>query len=412
MAHEKSKLQNSKLLRWPHLLLGIISMLFAGIIYAWSILKVPLATEFHWNAAQLALNYTLTISFFCIGVFISGLQSKKTTPKFRFIIGAICILIGFLITSNLSENGIFFLYLSYGIIAGTGIGFIYNTVISTTSLWFPDKKGLCIGALMMAFGFSALIIGNVAGKMIETSLIGWRGTFLILAIVIGLVLFISAFLIKTPREDTKFPLPKISSYNTMVTADVKDYKSLEMIKHFSFWKIFIFLFLLASLGSVTIAFAKDLFINVGAGVGFSTTMVGVLSVFNGFGRLFSGAVFDRFGIRKTQLMASAVAIISPLLVLLALLCKSLTIGITGLCLCGFTYGFAPTLVAAFSSAFYGQKYFALNFSIINFILIMAAITATVAGVIVTATGSFTTVFILLIGCSVVGLFINLFIRHP
>ena len=51
-------------MRWFYLGVGIIAMLFAGVLYAWSILKSPLATEFKWGASELALNFTLAMSFF------------------------------------------------------------------------------------------------------------------------------------------------------------------------------------------------------------------------------------------------------------------------------------------------------------------------------------------------------------
>ena len=53
--------------RWFYLVIGVIAMLFAGVLYAWSILKTPLTNEFGWSASQLALNFTLAMSFFCIG---------------------------------------------------------------------------------------------------------------------------------------------------------------------------------------------------------------------------------------------------------------------------------------------------------------------------------------------------------
>ena len=58
--------------RWLYLITGVISMLFAGIIYAWSILKAPLAVEFGWNPAELALNFTIMMCFFCVGGILSG----------------------------------------------------------------------------------------------------------------------------------------------------------------------------------------------------------------------------------------------------------------------------------------------------------------------------------------------------
>ena len=57
--------------RWVILAAGAAAMLFAGIIYAWSILKVPFATELGFDSAALALNFTLTMSFFCVGGLIS-----------------------------------------------------------------------------------------------------------------------------------------------------------------------------------------------------------------------------------------------------------------------------------------------------------------------------------------------------
>ena len=32
--------------RWTYMIIGVVAMLFAGILYAWSILKSPLSAEF------------------------------------------------------------------------------------------------------------------------------------------------------------------------------------------------------------------------------------------------------------------------------------------------------------------------------------------------------------------------------
>ena len=51
--------------RWLYMVIGVIAMLFAGVLYAWSILKSPLSTEFGWSASNLAFNFTLAMTFFC-----------------------------------------------------------------------------------------------------------------------------------------------------------------------------------------------------------------------------------------------------------------------------------------------------------------------------------------------------------
>lgn len=171
------------------------------------------------------------------------------------------------------------------------------------------------------------------------------------------------------------------------STDINDYTALQMIRRVSFWMIFIFFILLCSVGIFAIAFARDLFIAVGSSADFAVTMVGILAIFNGLGRIISGVIFDKYGVRATKFAASASAIISLSLVLIAISSGSLVIGIIGLCLCGVTYGFCPTLSASFTSAFYGMKNFSLNFSIINLVLIPSSFAATIAGSILKVTGS-------------------------
>lgn len=70
--------------RWLILVIGIISIFFAGIIYAWSILKVPFEQEFGWSPSQLSLNFTLTMCSFCLGSLASGLLLKKNDPSHHY----------------------------------------------------------------------------------------------------------------------------------------------------------------------------------------------------------------------------------------------------------------------------------------------------------------------------------------
>ena len=154
-------IQNNISIRWFYLIVGVIAMLFAGVLYAWSILKAPLATEFGWGASELALNFTLAMSFFCMGGLLGAAISKRLGSRVALIIAGILAALGFLLTALLQNSSVVMLYLSYGVLAGLGIGIAYNVLIATVSAWFPDKKGLYSGCLMMGFGASALILGNV-----------------------------------------------------------------------------------------------------------------------------------------------------------------------------------------------------------------------------------------------------------
>ena len=168
--------------------------------------------------------------------------------------------------------------------------------------------------------------------------------------------------------------------------------------------------LLAAVGSAAIGFGKDYFMSVGLAEGAAVTVAGLLSIFNGLGRIVSGMAFDKLGLRKAQILTSAVAILSPALALLAILLHAGWLGVIGLCLCGFTYGFSPTMSAALVAAFYGNKYFPLNFPVLNLVLIPASFSSTLAGALVTASGSYLSTFVVLTVLSVVGLAVNLSIK--
>ncbi|MBE5944780.1 MAG: OFA family MFS transporter, partial [Lachnospiraceae bacterium] len=147
-------------IRWFNLAIGVVAMLFAGVLYAWSILKAPLATEFGWGTSQLALNFTLAMSFFCVGGLLGAQLSKRAGSRIALIIAGLLSASGFILTALLRDASVVMLYISYGVLAGLGIGIAYNVLIATVSAWFPDKKGLCSGCLMMGFGASDLILGN------------------------------------------------------------------------------------------------------------------------------------------------------------------------------------------------------------------------------------------------------------
>ena len=385
--------------RWIKLMIGCVTLFAAGVIYAWSVLSGPFKTAFPaWSVSQLQLTFTLTLCTFCLGGLVSGLLTKRFSIKLRMLFAAVLILGGFTVTGTMNGS-ILLLSLGYGIMAGFGIGIVYNAVIAATNAWFPDKKGIATGALMMSFGFSALFFSKVSAKMFEIASIGWRNTYLTLGAVIGGVILLAAFLVKAPEGMKK-----------AVQASENDVSTKEMLKRASFWKLFAFFTLLAAVGSTAIGFGKNYFVSVGLKENAAVTVAGLLSIFNGLGRLFSGFFYDKAGLRKTQYVTSLVAITSPLLALLAVVFSSPVPGVIGLMLCAFSYGFSPTVSAAMVGGFYGMKHYHLNFPVLNLVLIPASFVSTLAGKLFEVSGGYLSTFIVLTCMSVVGLIVNISIK--
>lgn len=405
------KIKNTVENRSRMLIVGVFTMLFAGILYAWSILKVPFAQELAYDQSMLALNFTLTMCFFCIGGLISSILVKRYGTKPMIVLSGVLAGLGFVMTSLLNATTSFLLFITYAFLAGLGIGMAYIIIISTVNAWFPDRRGLSSGALMMGFGASSLILGNIADALF-TSSIGWRFTYIIIGIAIALVISLSALFIEKPDASITLPAPKVTARKREESFESRDYTSGEMIKRFTFWRAFLFLVFNTAVGSAVISFARDLALSVGAEAALATTLVGVLAIFNGLGRIITGIVFDKMGRRFTMLAANVLTIFAAGMTLLAVGIHSLPLCIVGLCLTGMSYGASPTVASAFTSAFYGQKHFASNLGVVNFNLMAASFIATACSSLQQASGGYTAPFILLLVLAISGLALNISIKKP
>ncbi len=398
--------------RWLFLIVGVFTMLFSGVLYAWSILKIPFKADFNWSDSILAFNFTLTMCFFCLGAFFGSLICKKLGVKVTLIISGALVGIGFVTTGLLNENTPYLLYITYAILAGTGIGISYNVVVSTVNSWFPDKKGFCSGCLMMGFGTSTLLLGNVISALFENKSIGWSKAYIILGIIVAIVVILAGLVLKKPSSKEQLPSPKEKKTIQKESFETRDFTTKEMLKSFTFWRAFLFMALITAVGNSVISFARDLVISVNAAPALATTLVGVLSVFNGIGRILTGAVYDAAGRKKTMLASNILTIIAAGLTLTAVSTNSLPLCIIGLCLTGLSYGSCPTMTSAFTAYFYGAKHFPTNYSLTNFNLIIASFIATFSNSLLISTGGYTAPFIMLLILSVGALGLNFTIKNP
>ena len=79
-----------KLNRWVYAVIGVIVLLLAGLVYAWSVMSKSIAASRpDWSAAQLSMTFTLVMAFFCVGCLIAGILAKKVSPKIYVIAAAI-----------------------------------------------------------------------------------------------------------------------------------------------------------------------------------------------------------------------------------------------------------------------------------------------------------------------------------
>ncbi len=396
--------------KWFYLICGAFGMLMIGVIYAWSILKTPLAEEFGWGVTELALNFTLTLCFFCVGGVLGSTLSSRFSPRVTILTAAACLCAGFVICSRMSGASIAALYLAYGGLGGTGIGMANNAIVSQCNAWFPGQRGTSTGVLMMCFGLSSLLLGKLAAALMEIPEIGWRTTYMIIGIAIAAVLVPLAMILRMPPRSAE--ASPAGEETAAAQAEKREYDSREMMKRPSFWKFYAYSILTCAVGSTVISFARDLALSVGASAALATTLVGVLSLCNGLGRILFGLIFDRLGRKKTMILSNLLTIVAPATILFSLSIRSLPLSILGFCLTGIAYGSSPTISAAVVSELYGVRHYPKNYSLANTMVIFASVMSTVAGKMLELTGgSYLPVFIVLLVCAVAALFLNFRIRE-
>lgn len=404
-----------KLNRWVYAIIGVIVLVFAGLVYAWSVLSGPIAAEFNtWSAAQLSLTFTIAMSFFCIGGFVGGLVAGKVNVKINVWVSSVLFLIGFFLAS--STTSIAMLYIGFGVCAGFASGLAYNAVMSTMSKWFPDKQGLISGILLMGFGIGSFIIGKVYQAYTSAEIGGWRASFKVFAVILFVVIFVCGFFFIKPGKDFVPPVAAKAKKASKNKVEGLDIPTIKIIQRPSFWFYFVWAVLLSAAGLILVSQARGFVAEVSPSVaenapGTVATVVGLISVFNGLGRVLFGGMFDKIG-AKVMLLVDCVFVVFIAVALLAFATHSFPILVVSFIIGGLAYsGITPTN-SAFINAFYGATNYPVNFSIINLNLIVASFGGTLAGALYDATHTYTTSLYVMIGAVIVGFICTFAIKKP
>lgn len=388
--------------RWFYAIIGVLVLLLAGMVYAWSILSLPIAAEFpEWTKAQLSTTFTIAMICFCLGGLIAGLLARRIRPAVFLWASAVLFLVGFLWASR--AQSLMSLYLSFGVVCGLASGLAYNAVLGTVGKWFPDKQGLISGILLMGFGMSSFLLGKLYQSLTPDTIGAWRQSFLVMGIVMAVVVGVCGFLLRQPGADFRAPAGKAKK------TVGRDVPTAQMLKDPAFWLFYLWAIVLSAAGLAIVSQASGMATEIGRNVPAATiaTVVGLISIFNGIGRVIFGAMFDAAGRSRTMLTICAANIIAGLILIFALRSDSFTLLIVGFIAAGFAYGGATPSCSAMASAYWGMKYYPVNLSLIVSNLIFASFGSTIAGSLYDSTGSYMSIYFLVCGLAAVGIVISL-----
>ena len=280
--------------RWAYLVLSVFLLLFLGLIYAWSVFRIPLEQEFGWSKSGTSLTFSISMVMFCLGGLISGVLTARKGMRITLVLAALLLVSGFGLASQITS--LMGIYLTYGGMAGLGVGLGYNAAISTIMRWFPDKQGLVSGIALMGFGFGAMILGTAGASLI--SLAGWRMTFLLIAASYAVVIALAVVILRPPDADFTAALSGALPKGKEAREEIGWQ---DMLRRQSFWLFFLWAILLSAAGlsiiNISAGYAGTF---VGGNLTQAAAIAGVISIANGAGRVLAGQLFDSKGCKVTM----------------------------------------------------------------------------------------------------------------
>ncbi len=225
--------------RWYIALAGVFMQLALGAVYAWSVFRVPLAKQFGWSISEVTLTFTISIFVLGFAAFFGGLWMNRKGPRVVAITGGALYGLGVFLAS-FSANKLWWLYLSYGLIGGIGLGFGYIVPVAVLVKWFPDRRGLITGIAVGGFGAGALITAPLATRLIQT--VGVLNTFAYLGIAYLIATVVAGFFMQNPpdgwRPEGWTPTPLQTSQRAG-----HDYVLGEALKTWQWYALWLLLFL-------------------------------------------------------------------------------------------------------------------------------------------------------------------------
>ncbi len=186
--------------RWWMAGMGTALQMCIGTVYAWSFFQNPLAQTYGWNNTQVAWVFSTTILFLSLGAAVGGTQLPKYGPRKLAVLGILLFGSGYLLGAlALHLKSLPLLYLGYGVVGGSGIGLAYVPPVATVAKWFPDKKGLATGMVIMGFGLGAMIMSKlVAPLLLHTFDHSFPTVFAVLGVAFLLVATPIAWVLQDP----------------------------------------------------------------------------------------------------------------------------------------------------------------------------------------------------------------------
>ena len=341
---------------------GTAALLALGVLYSWSVFKANIPVEWGWLESQKSLPYSVAAVVFSIMTFVGARLLARYSPRLIVSAGGVMAGLGVIISSFSSSPWVF--TIAFGVILGSGLGFVYASAGPTAIKWFASSKtGLISGIVVAGFGMGSFWVAPLARSLMASY--GLQTTMFYLGI--GMLIAVVGFaqLMKNPPDD--FVPEGDEQIKTSSKNSIKEFSIRETTRTWQFyviWIVFAFgsgagLMIIGNLASIV----KD---QIGLPA-FSAIAVSALALGNGGGRVLYGILSDKIGRRNTLLIAfvmQAFLIGGLFFTKTSSLLTNVPLLLVFVALVGANYGANLAVIPAMMKDYYGAKNLAMNYGVV------------------------------------------------
>ena len=340
---------------WLYVFLGLVIMMMLGTVYSWSVFRLPVEELYSVGAAQSGLPYMTALLFYSLFMFLTGRYFKGWSPRATILVGSLLVSAGWILSAFAPNIQV--LIVTYGVISGAGVGIAYGAPLAVVTRWFPEKKGLVIGLVLLGFGLSPLVTAPLARMLVEQY--GVARTFLVLGIVFGMLLPMLSMPFKYPESEGAE-----GGGSSGVSAGARDVTSAEMMKSANFKGLYLNFIIGTMIGLMMIGLTSSIGTElIGMAQKDVVLFISIFAVFNGIGRPVFGWLTDRLSAKTAMLLSYAQIITAAGLMLSA---KNGSIGLFAVAFAIFWFNVGGWLAIAPTATnnMYGPKHYSQNYGIV------------------------------------------------
>ena len=349
-------------------------------------LRALTATDCNWTQFDLGWMFTLFFVLLGCSAAIWGGWLEREGPRKAGLVSMLCWCGGLLISAyGIHQHQLWMMWLGSGVIGGVGLGLGYISPVSTLIKWFPDRRGMATGMAIMGFGGGAMIGSPLATTLMKhfasaTAGPGIWQTFVALAVIYAAFMTCGALGYRVP--------PVGWTPQGWVPSDKKSGNGMIASRHVhlqnahktpQFWLLWLVLcmnvsagigiigaaapMLQETFGGALIAHADMGFAEIkkdpaltAAAAAVGAGFVGMISLFNIFGRIAWASSSDKLGRKQTYFIFFVLGAALYVAATTFAGWKSLGLFVASFCIIASMYGGGFATIPAYLADMFGTQF--------------------------------------------------------